>query len=192
MALDQDQELMLRVRDGDAVAFEALYRRHARPVLNFAYRMLGRRHRAEEIAQDVFLKLYNARASYEPTARFTTYLYRIATNACLNDQARVEHQTVRRSLDQPIGGEEDGPIFELADADARGADEHLARRDRGARVQAALGALTETQRAALVLREYDDLSYEEIAASLETTVSAVKGLIHRAREALKEELKDLL
>lgn len=182
---------MLRVRDGDKAAFEALYRRHARAVLNYVHRMLGARERAEEVTQDVFVKLYGARAGYEPSAKFTTYLYRIATNACLNERARAEHQVASFSLDQALGDDPAGRRPELADAEAAAADEALAREATARRIRAALDRLTDTQRAALVMREYDDRSYEEIAESLATTVPAVKGLIHRAREALREHLKDL-
>src|SRR3990172_5179273 len=96
---DPDVQLMLRFRDGDEEAFRELFEKHSRAIVNFAYHFVGNRQRAEELAQDVFLQIYRAGARYEPQAKFTTWLYRIATNACLNEVRRPEHRYRKRPLE---------------------------------------------------------------------------------------------
>src|SRR5262245_35113168 len=142
--------------------------------------MLGDGAQAEEAAQDVFLKLYGARASYQPQSRFSTYLYRIATHHCWNLRARLDRKLVKRGI----------AVEEHADASRGAGDpvERLANDELRAALQSALHALPENQRAALLLVHHEGFSYREAAEVVEVSESAIKSLVHRARETLTEQL----
>lgn len=180
-------ELMERVAAGDTQAFAALVARYQRPVLNAVYRSTGNRSTAEELTQDVFVKVYNARASYQATARFETWLYRIVFNLCAN---QVEYRRRRRaaSLDAPEFGDEAPASRALADAGAEAPDAGLERRELRERVRGAIARLPDAQRAALILSRFENLPYQEIAAVLETSVEAIKSLLFRARDNLRAAL----
>ena len=189
---DPDVSAMLRVKRGDANAFRELFAKHADAVVNFAYRFVNNRHRAEELAQDAFLQIYRARGRYEPRARFTTYLYRVVTNLCLNELRRFDYQGRMEPLEgQPLADGEEG-IRELADEEAPDAEDRLAGVEVGTRIQKVLDKLPPNQKSALLLSRVQGLSYVEVAECLETTESAVKSLIFRATKALRGELADLL
>jgi RNA polymerase sigma-70 factor (ECF subfamily) len=177
---DPDVALMLAFAGGQEDAFVELYRRHRDRVLRFTERMLGDRAQAEEAAQEVFLKLYRARASYEPKSRFSTFLYRIATNHCLNLQARVERKLVDRRAQ--------------AERAAGSADQHaaLAHKELRAALSQSLAKLPERQRAALLLVHHEGMSYREAAVAIDVSELAVKSLIHRARATMIAELAPLL
>lgn len=184
MAPDPDATLMLAFQRGDERAFRTLFERHARAMVAFCHHFVRDGGRAEELAQDVFLKLYRAARSYRPSARFRTYLYRIASNHCLNELRRGEYAARPKDgsgPDEP--SEPDGlPSGEpTPEAAAEGAA--LERE-----VVALLEGLPEKQRAALVLCRFEGLSYEEIAEILDTSVSAVKSLVHRATVAASAAL----
>jgi RNA polymerase sigma-70 factor (ECF subfamily) len=172
---------MLAFREGDAAAFEALFRRWAGPLLRYLERMLRDAAAAEELVQETFLRVHRARASYRPEARFSTWLYHIGTNLARNELRRP----ARRAPHARVDGEEDAPLpaAELAASDAV-AD---ARRDVAA-VDRALRALPERQRAALWLVAIEGHSYAEVAGSLEISEQAVKALVHRARTSLAAQL----
>ena len=173
--MDDDAQLMLAFQRGDRRAFDALFARYTPRVLTFLTRMVRDRGRAEELTQDVFVRIYNAAARYEPRARFSTYVFGIAHNLALNELARA-HRKYEQSKSE---------LEELAGADPRAnAEEQLDGERMRGRLQRALATLPERQRAALVLRSEQDLDYDEIAETLETTVSSVKSLLHRAREAV--------
>jgi RNA polymerase sigma-70 factor (ECF subfamily) len=160
-------------------------------LVNFAFRFVGNRDRAEELAQDAFLQIYRARARYEAKARFTTYLYRVATNLCLNELRRFDYQGKIEPLEgQPMDGEE--PARELPDETLPTVEEQLAGRETGDRIQRVLDRLPPNQKSALLLSRVEGLSYLEVAECLETTESAVKSLIFRATQTLRDQLKDLL
>ncbi len=175
MAPDPDAALMLAFQRGDEGAFRALFERHARAMVAFCHHFVRDAAKAEDLAQDVFVKLYRAGGRYEPSARFKTFLYRIASNHCLNELRRGERAA------RPDRGAAD----ETADLDAlpSGAPSPEAMAE-GAALERAVGALLATlpekQRAALVLCRFEGMSYEEIADVLQTSVSAVKSLVHRA------------
>jgi RNA polymerase sigma-70 factor, ECF subfamily len=179
MARDPDAALMLAFQQGDEAAFRVLYERHAGAMVAFCNHFVRDAARAEELAQDVFVKVYRAADRYRPTARFKTFLYRIASNHCLNELRRPERAARgpgAREAEEPADLEalpSGGPTPEDA---ARGAALERA-------VRALLEKLPEKQRAALVLCRFEGLSYEEIAEVLETSVSAVKSLVHRATVA---------
>lgn len=189
---DPDVELMQRVRAGDTAAFRDLFAKHSAPVVNFAYRFVVNRNRAEELAQDAFLQIYRARGRYEAKARFTTYLYRVVTNLCLNELRRFEYQ----GKTEPLEGHpaEDGAegSRELPDEMVPPAEERLAGLETGGRIRKVLEKLPPNQRVALLLSRAEGLSYQEVAECLETTESAVKSLIFRATQALRKELADLV
>ncbi len=177
--VDDDARLMLAFRGGDRRAFEALFARYTPRVLTFLTRLVRDRARAEELTQDVFVRIYNAAGRYEAKARFSTWIFGIAHNLALNELARAHRRHEQTAAH----------IEELSPADpAPGADEKLEGEQLRRRLEPALAKLPERQRAALLLRSEQGLGYEEIAQSLDTSVSSVKSLIHRARETLLEEL----
>jgi RNA polymerase sigma-70 factor, ECF subfamily len=191
-ASDPGVQLMLRVQDGDADAFRELFEKHSRAIVNFAYHFVGNRQRAEEIAQDVFLQIYRAAPRYEPTAKFTTWLYRIATNACLNEVRRPEHRHPRRPLEHQPDDERKRTEIAFADPTAIPGDDALAGRQLEAKIRAVLDDLPPNQRAALLMSRVDGMSYLEVAEALATTESAVKSLVFRATAAMRKELAEFL
>jgi RNA polymerase sigma-70 factor (ECF subfamily) len=189
---DPDAELMLRFKAGDLTAFETLFERYSSPLINFAFRFVHNREVAEEIAQDIFLRVYDAAGSYRPEARFTTWLYRIATNACLNEVRRPRFRMIHHSLDSPPSGDPDATIPDIADRAAVSPDVCLERQDISQAMRQALSDLPEKQRLAFILNKYQELSYAEVASVLHISEKAVKSLIHRAKETLAVRLKRLL
>lgn len=173
--MDDDARLMLAFQAGDRRAFDTLFTRYTPRVLTFLTRMVRDRGRAEELTQDVFVRIYNAASRYEPRARFSTYVFGIAHNLALNELARA-HRKYEQSK---------GDLVDAAGADpSASAEEKLDAEKTRVRLMKAVAALPERQRAALVLRSEQDLDYDEIAETLETTVSSVKSLLHRARESV--------
>jgi len=171
LAPEENVQLMLALRAGDAAAFDVLFRRWSGPLLRYLERMLRDRAVAEELVQEAFIRVHEARERYRPDARFSTWLYRIATNLALNELRRPRHRAVHRSADAGPGTE--------AVVDAR---------RRGAAAARALGELPEKQRAALCLAAVEGLSYAEVAEALDVTEKAVKSLVHRARSSLARRL----
>lgn len=184
-APDPNVRLMLSFREGDVSAFDALYARWAAPLLRYLERMLRDAAAAEELVQETFLRVYRARERYAPEARFSTWLYRIATNLALNELRRPRRREPHTSLD----AEPDVSGPELPSA-ASPPDEVAHARRVGADLLEGLEALPERQRAALWLSAVEGLSYAEIAATLEVSESAVKALVHRARTTLVDRLGD--
>jgi RNA polymerase sigma-70 factor, ECF subfamily len=183
----QDTDLMLRVQNGDEAAFNVIVDKYQRRILDLCTRYVGNQSDGEEVAMDVFFQLYRTRLDYRPEAKLSTYLYRIAVNRSLNrirDRKRrrlVSFEWVRR--DRP---------FEPGAPDAERPDSQLEAREREALVRRAVDGLPDKQKTALLLRRTDELSYEEIASAMGTTVSAVESLLFRARETLKKRLKPLI
>lgn len=179
MASDPDAALMLAFQGGDASAFRVLFERYGRPMVAFCHHFVRDGARAEELAQEVFLKLHASSARYRPTARFKTYLYRIASNHCLNELRRGEYAS-RRAAD-PDADANGAPLDPDALAGGGASPEESALGAALSReVQALLARLPEKQRAAFVLARLEGLPYEEVAEVLQTSVSAVKSLVHRA------------
>jgi RNA polymerase sigma-70 factor (ECF subfamily) len=186
MVPDPDAALMLAFQGGDESAFRALFEKHGRAMMAFCHRFVRDPARAEELAQDVFLKVHQGASRYQPSARFSTWLYRIATNHCLNEVRRGEYQA-RPQLDPE--SEDGAPLDPDALAGSGASPEEEARgRALAVAVERLLARLPEKQRAALVLARLEGLSYEEVAEVLETTVPAVKSLVHRATVAAAEAL----
>ncbi|MGH9468839.1 MAG: RNA polymerase sigma factor [Terriglobia bacterium] len=187
MAIDSDLELMLRVKDGSAESFELLLKKYRLPLVGYLVRMVGDPTLAEDLAQEVFLRVYQARERYRPDARFTTWLYRIATNLALN--------SIRKRKSEPAGVTEgaDEPPAVVRVADKRpGIEEQLMLSDREQLIREAVQSLPENQRAAVILHKYQDVDYRHIAKVLHVSESAVKSLLFRAYENLRTQLEPLL
>jgi RNA polymerase sigma-70 factor (ECF subfamily) len=184
MAPDPDAALMLAFQRGDEAAFRTLFERHARAMVAFCHHFVRDAARAEELAQDVFVKLHRAADRYRPTARFRTFLYRIASNHCLNELRRGEYGA-RAAEPRGEGGPADPDDLPSPTA----SPEEWAR---GAALERAVGVLLarlpEKQRAAFVLCRFEGLGYEEIADVLGTSVSGVKSLVHRATVSAADAL----
>jgi RNA polymerase sigma-70 factor (ECF subfamily) len=183
-----DEELMGRIARSDAQAFEILVQRHQGRILNLIYRTIGDRIHAEDVAQEVFLRVWLAAKDYSPKAKFTTWLYRIAVNLCL-DNLKSAHRKqpfmhLYTGVDNP--GENDG-VLNGCDS-APSPEELLIDAEESHRIFAALQALPTNQRLAVVLTKFDGLSYNEISQALGCSVSAVESLLVRAKKNLCEKL----
>ncbi len=179
---DEDAAIMAEfVKTRERRLFEMLFQRYKRPILAHTHRFVRQRSRAEELTQDVFLRVYTTK-NYQAQTRFKTWLYRVATNVCLNELRKQEHQQRLESLSDHSDGAQISAAPDLQNPDAALGGKQLA-----ARLEARLGALPTKQRAAFLMARQDGLSHQEIASALETSVSAVKSLIHRALEALRQE-----
>jgi RNA polymerase sigma-70 factor (ECF subfamily) len=188
-----DVQLMLGVKAGDDSSFELLLARYRTPLIHFLGRMVKDPAMAEDLAQEVFLRVYRARAGYKPSAKFTTWLFRIATNLALNAVRDERHRQRDVSIEQPDGtrmSEDDQPL-EVPDR-RPGIVEALLERDRAAFIQRAILRLPEKQRAAVLMHKYHEMDYDQIAEALECSESALKSLLFRAYEALRVELAPLV
>ena len=186
-----DVQLMLDVKAGDDGSFELLLRKYRTPLVNFLNRMVRNQANAEDLAQEVFLRVYRARRGYAPNAKFTTWLFRIATNLALNTLRDARYHLKEISLDQPAAAEQDQAAFEVADREAN-IEQRLIERDRGAIIHRAIEALPEKQRVAVLLHKYQEMDYGEIARVLQCSESALKSLLFRAYETLRIELAALV
>ena len=189
-----DVQLMLDVKAGDEQSFALLLQRYRSPLVNFLYRMVRNREQAEDLAQEVFIRVYRARAEYVPSAKFTTWLFRIATNLALNSLRDTRHQRMEISLDAPVAADsEDGDERTLDVADKHpDIEQHLVEETRKAMIKHAIDKLPEKQRAAVLLHKYQELDYGEIAKILSCSESALKSLLFRAYENLRVELAPLV
>jgi RNA polymerase sigma-70 factor (ECF subfamily) len=184
VALEHDTELMLRVREGDSACFTLLLERHRSPVIHFLYRMVQNQAIAEELAQEVFLRVYRSRASYEPTARFTTWLFRIATHLALNWIRDSKNETRTESLDQQVL---EGTVRQVTDR-SPSVEQQMVHAARMGEIRQAIEALPAKQRAAVLMHKYEEMEYTQIARVLDCSESAVKSLLFRAYETLRTRL----
>ena len=175
---------MARIATGDVAAFEILVNRHQTDILNLVGRFLGDRRRADDLAQEVFLRVWQTAKKYEPTAKFTTWIYKITANLCLNElkYARRQRWMTFRWLDS-----EDDIAKKFPD-DSPTAEEQLLTGERNRQITEALESLPPTQRLALVLKTYEGLPYQEIARILDCSVAAVESLLVRAKRTLQKKL----
>jgi RNA polymerase sigma-70 factor, ECF subfamily len=189
-----DVQLMLDVKAGDEQSFALLLQRYRSPLVNFLYRMVRVREEAEDLAQEVFLRVYRARKDYVPSAKFTTWLFRIATNLALNSVRDNRYQRMEVSLDAPVKVDtEDGDEKALDVAEKHpNIEQHLLEEARREMIRHAIDKLPEKQRAAVLLHKYQELDYNEIAKILECSESALKSLLFRAYETLRVELAPLV
>jgi RNA polymerase sigma-70 factor (ECF subfamily) len=188
-----DVQLMLDVKAGDEASFEILLQKYRAPLVSFLYRMVRDPAHAEDLAQEVFLRVYRARKKYQPNAKFTTWLFRIASNLALNAIRDRRHRQNEISVDAPLEfAGDDGPApLDLPDRRPN-VVERMLDRDRAARIRRAILALPEKQRVAVLLHKYHELDYDEIARILECSESALKSLLFRAYETLRAELAPLV
>jgi len=189
--LDPDAVLMLRVKQGDTAAFTTLVDKYKQPVMNLAWRTLRDETEAEDLAQNVFVQAWKSAERYQATAKFSTWLFTIARNLCLNEiRRRTRHPA--ESLDQTREDDGEQPLFQVEDKRLTAAPDEMLRGELERKVDEALDSLPENQRLALALCRQEELSYEEISEVLGCSLSATKSLIHRARETLKARLKPYL
>jgi RNA polymerase sigma-70 factor, ECF subfamily len=189
-----DVQLMLDVKAGDQQSFALLLHRYRTPLVNFLYRMVRNREQAEDLAQEVFIRVYRARADYVPSAKFTTWLFRIATNLALNSVRDTRHQRMEVSLDAPVtvdSEEGDERPLDVAEKSPN-IEEHLVQEAQRDMIRHAIDKLPEKQRAAVLLHKYQDLDYGEISKILSCSESALKSLLFRAYETLRVELAPLV
>ena len=183
-APDLDAELMLRVKDGDGSSFGVLLDKHRVSVVHFLYRMVQNHAVAEELAQEVFLRVYRSRATYEPTAKFTTWLFRIATHLALNALRDGKHERVLERLDETSS---DLPARQVPDV-RPSVEQSMVYQAKLEEVRRAVAALPEKQRAAVLMHKYEEMEYTQIAKVLNCSESAVKSLLFRAYETLRARL----
>ena len=188
---DADAELMLRVKRGDRAAFAELVGKYQQPLFNFVHRTLRDETESEDVAQNTFLQVWKSRDRYEPSARFTTWLFTIARNLCLNELRRRSRHPAE-SIEAAHAEHEDQPQRQYEDKSHIGAPEKLLHGELVEKIGDALAGLPENQRTAILLCQREELSYEEIAQVLGCSLSATKSIIHRGREVLKEKLKRYL
>jgi RNA polymerase sigma-70 factor, ECF subfamily len=182
-ALERDAQLMLLVREGDDTSFGLLLERHRGPVVHFLYRMVQNRAVSEELAQEVFLRVYRSRETYEPTAKFTTWLFRIATHVALNSIRDRKKEKGHESLDEGP----DGLERQVADRQLT-VEQEMVHEVRLREVRQAIEALPAKQRAAVLMHKYEGLDYAQIAGVLSCSESAIKSLLFRAYESLRDRL----
>jgi len=189
-----DVQLMLDVKAGDEQSFALLLHRYRTPLVNFLYRMVRNREQAEDLAQEVFIRVYRAREDYVPSAKFTTWLFRIATNLALNSVRDTRHQRMEVSLDAPVrvdSEEGDERPLDVAEKNPN-IEEHLVQEAQREMIRHAIDKLPEKQRAAVLLHKYQELDYGEISKILSCSESALKSLLFRAYETLRVELAPLV
>jgi len=185
MVAESDEQQMLRLKAGDAAAFTRLVERYRGPLVHFLYRMVGDAVTAEELAQEVFIRVYGARRRYRPQAKFSTWLFKIATNLALNS---LRDTRLRRRLE---AASTEQVTSRLTDP-AANVEQQLLEQERRAAIRRAVESLPEKQRLAVLLHKYQELDYAEIAAILGCSESALKSLLFRAYEALRAKLRPLL
>src|SRR5262245_22693704 len=189
---DPDVQLMLRFQKGDQEAFQQLFNKYSPSVVNFAFRFVGTRERAEELTQEVFLQVYRWQERYEPRAKFSTWLFKIAHNHCLNEVRKGEYRVSLESFDLPTDPEGDERERNLPDTTSAKGEDILAAKEAADRIQRILHRIPESQRTALLLSRVEGMSYQEVAEVLGSTEKAVKSLVFRATQSLKEGLRDML
>jgi RNA polymerase sigma-70 factor (ECF subfamily) len=189
--VDPDAALMLRVKQGDWAAFTQLVDKYKQPVMNLVFRMLHDSAEAEDLAQVVFIQVYKSAHRYEVASKFSTWMFTIARNLCLNEIRRRSRHPAD-SLDASHPDHDDQPLHQYEDRKLFSPPESLLHGELEEKIEQALAELPENQRTAILLCRGDELSYEEIAKVLGCSLSATKSLIHRGRETLKQKLKPYL
>jgi RNA polymerase sigma-70 factor (ECF subfamily) len=185
---DSDAQMMVKVAAGDRQAFAVLFDRYHVSVSRFALRFVGDRERAEELTQDIFVKLYRNAKGYQPTAKFKTFLFRVASNHCLNEVRRGEYRVAHTTTSQ---AQEDEGGLDLEGNEGDRPDQALAGRELERAVGEALKGMSERERAAFTMCRFEGMAYRDIAEALEASEAAVKSLIHRATLAVARKVEEL-
>jgi RNA polymerase sigma-70 factor (ECF subfamily) len=186
-AVELDVQLMCQVREGDAQSFSLLLERHRRPLVQFLYRMVQNQAVAEELAQEAFLRVYKTRANYAPTAKFTTFLFRIGTHLALNWMRDGRRENNQESLDWDT---HEGIVRQVPDQHPN-IEQNLLADVRVQQIRHAIQALPAKQRAAVIMHKYQEMDYAQIASVLNCSESAIKSLLFRAYERLRARLGHL-
>jgi RNA polymerase sigma-70 factor, ECF subfamily len=186
-----DAEVMLRVAAGDDVAFDYLVEKYRRQMVSFMHRMTRNQAVAEELAQEVFLRVYRSRQSYAASAKFTTWLYRIATNLAVNHARDTKHERPENTVNLDEPNADTGMTMDVPDGSLN-AEQTILRRERLTAIRQQVEALPERQRTAVIMHKYQNMDYKQIAAVLKLSESATKSLLFRAYETLRETLKQFL
>ncbi len=186
---DPDETLMLRYQGGDASAFEILLSRHERGVYNFILRSVGAPAVAEDLLQDTFLRVIKGAPSYQKQAKFTTWLYTIARNLCVDRSRRQKHRKAQ-SLDQPLRDDGSASLLDVLPDRGPGSERQAARGELKARLEAAIAALGDEQREVFLLRQFHDLPFKDIAEIVGVSENTVKSRMRYALEKLRLELEE--
>ena len=186
-----DAAIMLRVAAGDESGFNFLVEKHHRAMIHFLFRMVRNQAVAEELAQEVFLRVYRSRSSYRAEAKFTTWLYRIATNLAVNHARDTRHERAAQNVYLDAPDEETGSTPDVAD-DEPTVEQHLLRDERMAAIRKHVMALPERQRMAVLMHKYQGMDYRQIGEVLKLSESATKSLLFRAYQTLRDKLKDFV
>ena len=186
-----DAEVMLRVKAGDEPAFDYLVQKYRRPMVSFMYRMAHNAAAAEDLAQEVFLRVYRSRGSYEASAKFTTWLYRIATNLAVNHARDTRHERPENMASLDEADEETGTTMDVADTSPN-VEEKLVKQERLKAIRQKVENLPERQRLAVLMHKYQQMDYKQIGEVLNLSESATKSLLFRAYETLREQLKEFI
>jgi RNA polymerase sigma-70 factor (ECF subfamily) len=186
-----DAEVMLELRSGNMAAFDVLLTKYRKPIIHFMFRMVRNQAVAEELAQEVFLRVYRSRETYRAEARFSTWLYRIATNLGVNHARDTRHERTASTiyLDEPDS--ETGTTPDVADL-TPSAEANILRRERMNAIRQHVLALPERQQAAVLMHKYEGMDYKQIGEVLKLSESATKSLLFRAYQTLREKLKDFI
>jgi RNA polymerase sigma-70 factor (ECF subfamily) len=183
----EDSEVMLRLRAGDMAAFDYLLARYRKPIIHFMYRMVHNESVAEELAQEVFLRVYRSRESYRAEAKFSTWLYRIATNLGVNHARDTRHERAASTVYLDETDSETGTTPDVADM-TPGAEDKILQRERMAAIKQHVLALPERQQMAVLMHKYEGMDYKQIGDVLKLSESATKSLLFRAYQTLREKL----
>jgi RNA polymerase sigma-70 factor (ECF subfamily) len=186
-----DAAIMLRAAAGDEASFNYLVEKYHRPMIHFLFRMVRTQAVAEELAQEVFLRVYRSRESYRAEAKFTTWLYRIATNLAVNHARDTRHERAAKNVYLDAPDEESGTLPEVADGQPS-VEQRMVRDERAAAIRKHVMALPERQRSAVLMHKYQGMDYKQIGEVLKLSESATKSLLFRAYQTLREKLKDFV
>jgi len=187
----EDSDIMLALRAGDMAAFDHLIAKYRKPIIHFMYRMVHNQAVAEELAQEVFLRVYRSRETYRAEARFSTWLYRIATNLGVNHARDTRHERSASTVYLDETDSETGTTPDVADT-TPGAEAGILRRERFNAIRQHVLALPERQRMAVLMHKYEGMDYRQIGDVLKLSESATKSLLFRAYQTLREKLKDFI
>jgi len=186
-----DATIMLELRAGNMVAFDFLIQKYRKPIVHFMFRMVRNQAVAEELAQEVFLRVYRSRKTYRAEARFSTWLYRIATNLGVNHARDTRQERAASTIYLDEADSDTGSTPDLADV-TPGAESALLRRERMDAIRDVVQTLPERQRTAVLMHKYEEMDYKQIGDVLKLSESATKSLLFRAYQTLREKLKDFI